>query len=95
MSRIATMSYPAHSKLVIRTRPVVPLALLALLSGTAIIGTVPIFVRLSELGPTATGFWRLGLAWVILQEPLGAWQAVGGAIVLAGICLAQHRSHSS
>jgi drug/metabolite transporter (DMT)-like permease len=35
------------------------------------------------------------LAWVILQEPLGAWQAVGGAIVLGGITLAQRSRHLS
>lgn len=40
----------------------VRLALLALLSGAAAIGFSPIFVRLSESGPTATAFWRLALA---------------------------------
>jgi hypothetical protein len=66
MTRIATMSYPALSKLSIKPGPVVPLPLLALLSGTALIGTVPIFVRLSDLGPAVTGFWRLGLALPLL-----------------------------
>ncbi|MFA5120858.1 DMT family transporter [Zavarzinia sp.] len=37
-------------------------ALPALVAGAAAIGCSPIFVRLSELGPTATGFWRLTLA---------------------------------
>ena len=37
-------------------------ALAALLLGAAAIGFAPIFVRLSELGPTATGFWRLAFA---------------------------------
>ena len=32
------------------------------------------------------------LAWIILSEPLGLWQAVGGAIVLAGIVLARRES---
>jgi len=100
MSRIATMSYPAHTKIVIKTGQVVPLALLALLSGTAIIGTVPIFVRLSELGPTATGFWRLGLAlpllWLWLacansDEPQPHRLAKGNKylwLFVAGVCLA-------
>lgn len=29
------------------------------------------------------------LAWVILAEPLGPWQAIGGAIVLSGVLLAR------
>ena len=32
------------------------------------------------------------LAWVILNETLGPWQALGGAIVLAGIWLARYGS---
>jgi drug/metabolite transporter (DMT)-like permease len=37
-------------------------ALGALLVGTACIALSPIFVRLSEAGPTATAFWRVALA---------------------------------
>lgn len=37
-------------------------ALIALLVGAGAIGFSPIFVRLSELGPVATAFWRVGLA---------------------------------
>jgi drug/metabolite transporter (DMT)-like permease len=32
------------------------------------------------------------LAWVILSEPLGPWQAMGGVIVLLGIYLARNAS---
>jgi drug/metabolite transporter (DMT)-like permease len=32
------------------------------------------------------------LAWVLLGEPLGPWQAVGAAVVLAGILLARRGS---
>ena len=32
------------------------------------------------------------LAWAILAEPLGAWQALGAAIILAGIALAKRAS---
>ncbi len=42
------------------------LALFALFSGAAFIGLAPIFVRLSELGPTATAFWRPILALPVL-----------------------------
>jgi drug/metabolite transporter (DMT)-like permease len=37
-------------------------ALVALLSGAAFIALSPIFVRVSEAGPTATAFWRVALA---------------------------------
>src|SRR5918999_2102558 len=37
-------------------------ALGALLSGATFIALSPIFVRLSEAGPTATAFWRVALA---------------------------------
>jgi drug/metabolite transporter (DMT)-like permease len=36
--------------------------LIALLTGAACIAFSPIFVRLSEAGPTATAFWRVALA---------------------------------
>ena len=42
------------------------LALPALLFGAIAIGFSPIFVRLSELGPVATGFYRLLLALPLL-----------------------------
>jgi len=34
------------------------------------------------------------LAWWLLAEPLGGWQALGGAVVLAGIVLARRASRS-
>ena len=39
---------------------------LALLGGAVAIGFAPIFVRLSEVGPVATAFWRLALALPVL-----------------------------
>lgn len=41
-------------------------ALIALLAGGAMISCSPIFVRLSELGPISTAFWRLALALIPL-----------------------------
>ncbi len=46
------------------------LSLSALLLGGVLIGLSPIFVRLSELGPVSTAFWRVGLAFL----PLLAWR---------------------
>jgi drug/metabolite transporter (DMT)-like permease len=44
-------------------------ALVALLAGATFIALSPIFVRLSEAGPTATAFWRVALAvpalWIV------------------------------
>lgn len=56
------------------------IALIALLTGALGIAFAPIFVRLSELGPVATAFWRLGFSvpvlwlWMAL-EPKGAGRA--------------------
>lgn len=44
-------------------------ALAALVLGGIAIGASPIFVRLSEVGPISTGFWRLALALI----PLSLW----------------------
>lgn len=41
-------------------------ALLALLAGATCIALSPIFVRVSEAGPTATAFWRVAIAVPIL-----------------------------
>ena len=50
----------------------------ALLLGGVAIGGSPIFVRLSEVGPMATAFWRVALALI----PLVAWsQLRNGAVV--------------
>lgn len=50
------------------------LALIALIVGAVAIGASPIFVRLSELGPSATAFWRLALALPVLR----LWAGVAG-----------------
>lgn len=42
------------------------LALFYLIIGAIAIGFAPIFVRLSEVGPIATGFWRVTIAFPIL-----------------------------
>ena len=41
-------------------------AVAALLFGASFIALSPIFVRLSEAGPTATAFWRVALAVPVL-----------------------------
>ncbi len=51
------------------------LALAALLLGGVFIGGSPIFVRLSEVGPMATAFWRVALALL----PLLIWSRAAAA----------------
>lgn len=76
------------------------LALAALFGGAVAIAFAPIFVRLSQVGPDATAFWRLALAlpvlwlWLSLEgrgtstprQPAGL--AEYGRLALAGLCLA-------
>lgn len=50
----------------VETVPSNRLALAALILGGAAIGGSPIFVRLSEVGPMATAFWRVALALIPL-----------------------------
>ncbi len=53
------------------------LAIYALFTGGVAIGCVPIFVRLSQVGPSATAFWRVLLAlpvfvvWMFLERRKG------------------------
>lgn len=70
------------------------LAIAALLLGAAAIGFAPIFVRISELGPTATAFWRLAFSlpalwlWYALQRPSQPAGARRGSGDLRGFLLA-------
>lgn len=69
-----------------------PLALGALLLGAVAIGSSAIWVRLSEIGPVATAFWRTGLAvpflalWAVLETRMSGTRsnARPGALALAG-----------
>ena len=87
---------PAHQTSV--RAPEQRVALVALVFGGIAIGASPIFVRLSEVGPVSTGFWRLALAliplslWSMLsreetsKEPLTARDCL--YLVLPGVALA-------
>lgn len=63
-----------HSQLPIEKNKTTQLALLALFGGAMGIAFAPIGVRLSQVGPSATAFWRLTLAlpalwlWLTLEQ---------------------------
>ncbi|WP_111561688.1 DMT family transporter [Rhizobium sp.] len=73
-------------------------ALAALILGGAAIGGSPIFVRLSEVGPMATGFWRVALAFFPIYifslikggatGPKPETWADRGLLILPGVILA-------
>ncbi len=71
-------------------------AFATLLAGSAALGLSPIFVRLSDVGPTASAFWRLALAlpvlwvWVLARKGTRARTSPSlfGIAVLAGVFFA-------
>jgi drug/metabolite transporter (DMT)-like permease len=72
------------------------LAFVALLLGGAALGLSPIFVRLADVGPTASAFWRLALAvpvlwlWVVMHPRRQAMlrPSLLSAALLAGVFFA-------
>ncbi len=71
------------------------LAFAALLLGAAAIAFAPIFVRLSDTGPTASAFWRVALAlaplWIWMRLSPHAERACAlpwKPLVIAGLCFA-------
>lgn len=71
-------------------------ALTALLAGATCIALSPIFVRVSEAGPTATAFWRVALAvpplwllyFLVRRGAAPAHSARWGLLVAAGLAFA-------
>ena len=70
-------------------------ALGALLVGASCIALSPIFVRLSEAGPTATAFWRVALAvpvlWILVftkRSSLGNFSGKTFLLLAAGLAFA-------
>ena len=72
---VATMRRTMRSTTLPQAAPAVrqSMALVALLLGAVFIGLSPIFVRISETGPTATAFWRVALAVPVLWALYAAW----------------------
>jgi drug/metabolite transporter (DMT)-like permease len=59
-------------------RPVTPRAFAMLIFGNVMLAIGPWFVRLSDLGPVATGFWRLALAFPFIAAIALIGQRRGG-----------------
>ena len=68
----------------LRARQSLSGSFLALLSGAIAIGFAPIFVRLSEVGPVSTAFWRLGLALPLLWMADAAAGRHAPAVAVSG-----------
>ncbi len=67
---------------------------LALVAGAVAMGVSPIFVRLADVGPFASAFWRVALAlpllygWLRLAEKEGRSQRFSKAAILSGLAFA-------
>jgi drug/metabolite transporter (DMT)-like permease len=90
-----TLSLPQHTA----SPAYAALALPALALGAMAMGISPIFVRLTDVGPFASAFWRVGgalpvlLVWALVEarrsgEPAGAAFRLDGAIFMAGLLFA-------
>ena len=53
-------------------------ALIVLMGAAAVLGLAPVFVRLTETGPAAAGFWRLLFALPLLLAFVGRPASLGG-----------------
>ncbi len=70
------------------------IAFVALVAGAIAMGVSPIFVRLAEIGPFASAFWRASLAlpvlwfWLAWEKPADGAFAFNRATLLAGLFFA-------
>lgn len=73
-----------------------PLAFAALIMANVLLAFGPVFVRMSDVGPVAAGFWRIALAAPILVavafgsgwRPAGLSRGVWIALGVGGLCFA-------
>jgi drug/metabolite transporter (DMT)-like permease len=70
-------------------------ALILLLAGATCIALSPIFVRVADVGPTASAFWRVALAapllWTLAlasRQPRSPWRADWKLVLAAGLAFA-------
>lgn len=73
-----------------------PLSFVALVMANVLLAFGPVFVRMSDVGPVAAGFWRIALALPILLavtvasgwRPNGLSRGVWIALAIGGLCFA-------
>ena len=73
-----------------------PLAFAALILANILLSVGPVFVRMSDVGPVAAGFWRIALAAPVLLvaafgtgwRPTGIGRGVWWTIGIGGLCFA-------
>lgn len=73
-----------------------PLAFAALILANILLSVGPVFVRMSDVGPVAAGFWRIALAAPVLLvaafgtgwRPSGIGRGVWWTIGIGGLCFA-------
>jgi drug/metabolite transporter (DMT)-like permease len=73
-----------------------PFAFVALVISNVLLAFGPVFVRMSDVGPVAAGFWRIALAAPILLavalgsgwRPAGLSRGVWVALAVGGLCFA-------
>src|SRR3954447_20294511 len=73
-----------------------PLAFAALILANILLSIGPVFVRMSDVGPVAAGFWRIALAAPILLaaafgtgwRPAAMGRGVWIALAVGGLCFA-------
>lgn len=71
-------------------------ALVAVMIANVALGSGPLFVRLTDVGPVAAGFWRLALATPVLlgaaiamgQKPIASSRGLWGLLAVAGLAFA-------
>lgn len=79
-----------------RVRSHATTALIALVIGNIALAFGPLFVRVSDVGPVAAGFWRIALAAPVLlaasmlmgERPVSASRGLWGVLALAGLAFA-------
>lgn len=73
-----------------------PFAFAALILANILLSLGPVFVRMSDVGPVAAGFWRIALAAPVLLaaafatgwRPIAMGRGVWIALVIGGLCFA-------
>ncbi len=92
----APCTKPEPQEKLFRVRSHATTALAALVIGNIALAFGPLFVRIADVGPVASGFWRIALAAPVLlaasmlmgERPIRASRGLWGVLALAGLAFA-------